>query len=298
MGPIAAVRILHRRKLAEVADDVRPQLEAELAAEHERIAGGVEKAVEIGVVDEIVTPQATRSALARAIRDADTGAARRPHQHPACNGPLALADAALSRPVFLPRSQTKSVSARLVVQTDRGAVVTDARSGRPTAERYTTLWSQRTERRRRRSGRVRARRPRAAEQVVDAVGEVPAAERGGDHGVLEAVLADHDVAVHAGDGVEDPQRRRVGVALRLGRGGGLLGHLEAELLPALQRAGQLGRRAGRTGPGVLGAIGRALDRLRDPVQANGRAEDAAHRPLDVGAQRRRRGVDVQDATGA
>ena len=56
MGPIAAVRILHRRKLAAVADDVRPQVEAELAAEHERIAGGVEKAVEIGVVDEIVTP--------------------------------------------------------------------------------------------------------------------------------------------------------------------------------------------------------------------------------------------------
>ena len=43
MGPIAAVRILHRRKLAEVADDVRPQVEAELAAEHERIAGGVER---------------------------------------------------------------------------------------------------------------------------------------------------------------------------------------------------------------------------------------------------------------
>jgi acetyl-CoA/propionyl-CoA carboxylase carboxyl transferase subunit len=73
MGPIAAVRILHRRKLAEVADDVRPQLEAELAAEHERIAGGVEKAVEIGVVDEIVAPDATRSALAAAIRDADIG---------------------------------------------------------------------------------------------------------------------------------------------------------------------------------------------------------------------------------
>jgi len=73
MGPIAAVRILHRRKLAEVADDVRPQLEAELAAEHERIAGGVEKAVEIGVVDEIVAPGTTRSALAAAIRDTDTG---------------------------------------------------------------------------------------------------------------------------------------------------------------------------------------------------------------------------------
>jgi acetyl-CoA/propionyl-CoA carboxylase carboxyl transferase subunit len=73
MGPIAAVRILHRRKLAEVADDVRPQLEAELASEHERIAGGVAKAVEIGVVDEIVAPNATRSALAAAIRDTDTG---------------------------------------------------------------------------------------------------------------------------------------------------------------------------------------------------------------------------------
>ena len=73
MGPVAAVRILHRRKLAEVADDVRPQVEAELAAEHERIAGGVEKAVEIGVVDEIVLPATTRSALAAAIRVADTG---------------------------------------------------------------------------------------------------------------------------------------------------------------------------------------------------------------------------------
>jgi acetyl-CoA/propionyl-CoA carboxylase carboxyl transferase subunit len=73
MGPIAAVRILHRRKLAEVADDLRPQLEAELAAEHEHIAGGVEKAVEIGVVDEIVAPDATRSALAAAIREADIG---------------------------------------------------------------------------------------------------------------------------------------------------------------------------------------------------------------------------------
>ena len=73
MGPVAAVRILHRRKLAAVAEDVRPQVEAELAAEHERIAGGVEKAVEIGVVDEIVSPATTRSALAAAIREADTG---------------------------------------------------------------------------------------------------------------------------------------------------------------------------------------------------------------------------------
>ncbi len=69
MGAVAAVRILHRRKLAEVAPDVRPQVEAELAEEHERIAGGVDTAVEIGVVDEVVQPSATRTALARAIVD-------------------------------------------------------------------------------------------------------------------------------------------------------------------------------------------------------------------------------------
>ncbi len=67
MGAVAAIRVLHRRKLADVAPDIRPQVEAELAAEHERIAGGVEKAVEIGVVDEIVDPTLTRSAIARAI---------------------------------------------------------------------------------------------------------------------------------------------------------------------------------------------------------------------------------------
>jgi acetyl-CoA/propionyl-CoA carboxylase carboxyl transferase subunit len=70
MGAVAAVRILHRRRLAEVAPDIRPQVEAELAAEHERIAGGVDKAVEIGVVDEVVSPASTRSAIATAIHDA------------------------------------------------------------------------------------------------------------------------------------------------------------------------------------------------------------------------------------
>ena len=70
MGAVAAVRILHRRRLAEVGPDIRPQVEAELAAEHERLAGGVDKAVEIGVVDEVVEPAVTRSALARAIHDA------------------------------------------------------------------------------------------------------------------------------------------------------------------------------------------------------------------------------------
>jgi acetyl-CoA/propionyl-CoA carboxylase carboxyl transferase subunit len=67
MGAVAAVRILHRRKLSEVPEDLRPQVELELAAEHEIIAGGIEKAREIGVVDEVVEPGATRRALAAAI---------------------------------------------------------------------------------------------------------------------------------------------------------------------------------------------------------------------------------------
>lgn len=67
MGAVAAVRILHRRRLAEVAPDMRARVESELAAEHERIAGGVEKAIEIGVVDEVVDPSTTRTRVAAAI---------------------------------------------------------------------------------------------------------------------------------------------------------------------------------------------------------------------------------------
>ena len=69
MGAVAAIRVLHRRKLAEVSPDIRPRVEEELAAEHERIAGGVDKAVEIGVVDEVVEPTRTRSAIAAALHD-------------------------------------------------------------------------------------------------------------------------------------------------------------------------------------------------------------------------------------
>lgn len=73
MGAVAAVRILHRRKIAAVAADLRPRVEAELAVEHEQLAGGVNRAMEIGVVDEIVEPAATRSAIAAAVAAADSG---------------------------------------------------------------------------------------------------------------------------------------------------------------------------------------------------------------------------------
>lgn len=70
MGAVAAVRILHRRRLAEVAPDLRAQVELELAAEHEQLAGGLSKALDIGVIDEVVSPRQTRGALLRAIAEA------------------------------------------------------------------------------------------------------------------------------------------------------------------------------------------------------------------------------------
>jgi acetyl-CoA/propionyl-CoA carboxylase carboxyl transferase subunit len=70
MGSIAAIRILHRRKLAEVDPEIRPKVEAELAAEHETLVGGLDKAVSIGVIDEVVSPALTRGRLATAIAEA------------------------------------------------------------------------------------------------------------------------------------------------------------------------------------------------------------------------------------
>jgi len=67
MGAVAAVRVLHRRLLADIPQEQRESMELELAAEHDRVSGGVERAIEIGAVDEIVEPTQTRSALAKAI---------------------------------------------------------------------------------------------------------------------------------------------------------------------------------------------------------------------------------------
>jgi acetyl-CoA/propionyl-CoA carboxylase carboxyl transferase subunit len=73
MGARAAVGILHRRKLAAAPDDEREALHAQLAEEHEKIAGGVARAVEIGVVDEVIAPEATRRRVAEALASAPAG---------------------------------------------------------------------------------------------------------------------------------------------------------------------------------------------------------------------------------
>jgi acetyl-CoA/propionyl-CoA carboxylase carboxyl transferase subunit len=70
MGAVAAIRILHRRTLAEVPPEKLHEVEAELAAEHEQEAGGLARAVALGVVDEVIEPSRTREAIARAIAEA------------------------------------------------------------------------------------------------------------------------------------------------------------------------------------------------------------------------------------
>jgi acetyl-CoA/propionyl-CoA carboxylase carboxyl transferase subunit len=73
MGASAAVGILHRKKLAAALPGEREALHARLAAEHEKIAGGVNRALEIGVVDRIVEPATTRRALAETLAAAPAG---------------------------------------------------------------------------------------------------------------------------------------------------------------------------------------------------------------------------------
>jgi len=67
MGAVAAVRILHRRTLAAAPADERHELEAQLAAEHERESGGLMRAADIGVIDEVIEPAKTKQAIALAI---------------------------------------------------------------------------------------------------------------------------------------------------------------------------------------------------------------------------------------
>jgi acetyl-CoA/propionyl-CoA carboxylase carboxyl transferase subunit len=70
MGAVAAVRILHRRTLASVPPEQLHEAEAELAAEHEATAGGLQRAVDLGVVDAVIDPAHTRRELVRAIAEA------------------------------------------------------------------------------------------------------------------------------------------------------------------------------------------------------------------------------------
>jgi acetyl-CoA/propionyl-CoA carboxylase carboxyl transferase subunit len=70
MGAKAAVGILHKKKLAAADPEERETLHEELAIEHEKLAGGVDSAIDIGVVDAKIDPEHTRSVLTEALAEA------------------------------------------------------------------------------------------------------------------------------------------------------------------------------------------------------------------------------------
>jgi acetyl-CoA/propionyl-CoA carboxylase carboxyl transferase subunit len=72
MGAEAAVKILHRKRLAAVPEEEREALLAQLTAEHERVAGGVDRGMDLGVVDELINPSHTRKKIVQALADASS----------------------------------------------------------------------------------------------------------------------------------------------------------------------------------------------------------------------------------
>jgi acetyl-CoA/propionyl-CoA carboxylase carboxyl transferase subunit len=67
MGASAAVNILHRKKLAAAPHEERESLREALIAEQLQVAGGVSRALEIGVIDDVIKPEETRRKLAEAL---------------------------------------------------------------------------------------------------------------------------------------------------------------------------------------------------------------------------------------
>jgi acetyl-CoA/propionyl-CoA carboxylase carboxyl transferase subunit len=67
MGAGAAVNVLHRKRLAAAPHEQREALREHLVEEQTRVAGGVGRALEIGVVDDLITPEDTRRRIAEAL---------------------------------------------------------------------------------------------------------------------------------------------------------------------------------------------------------------------------------------
>lgn len=73
MSAEAAVGVLHRKRLAHTPDTERKALRQQLVEEHTRISGGVDRALALGVVDEVIDPRHTRRRLAEALAAAPIG---------------------------------------------------------------------------------------------------------------------------------------------------------------------------------------------------------------------------------
>ena len=70
VGASAAVGILHRRRLAAEPAETREALRANLIEDQLRDAGGVDRALGLGLVDDIIKPEETRKRLAAALAGA------------------------------------------------------------------------------------------------------------------------------------------------------------------------------------------------------------------------------------
>ncbi|GAA5079963.1 acyl-CoA carboxylase subunit beta [Thermocatellispora tengchongensis] len=70
MGAESAVGVLHRKALAAAPEEEREALRARLIEEHKRLAGGVERGLALGVIDEVIDPSRTRAAVAEVFADA------------------------------------------------------------------------------------------------------------------------------------------------------------------------------------------------------------------------------------
>ena len=71
MGAPAAVEVLHRRELAVLEGSERADAVTRLAGAHAAATGGLQRAVDSGVVDAVIDPADTRSAVAAVFAAAD-----------------------------------------------------------------------------------------------------------------------------------------------------------------------------------------------------------------------------------
>jgi len=114
------------------------------------------------------------------------------------------------------------------------------------------------------------------------------------HDRPKPVLRHHEVAVGAGHRAKDAEAGRVAVAHAVAAGRAVLGHLEPEPVPAGQRGRDRSRRARARLPAEFGPQRARGGRLADPGQVNGRPHNSGYGPLNMRAQRRGRGMNVQN----
>jgi acetyl-CoA/propionyl-CoA carboxylase carboxyl transferase subunit len=73
MGAESAVRVVYRKQLAAASPAERDSLLAQFVEEQKRTAGGLDRALALGVVDEVIDPRRTRERLISAFASASSG---------------------------------------------------------------------------------------------------------------------------------------------------------------------------------------------------------------------------------